>query len=70
MTWVLLAESPPQAAERNMKLKDLDAKCRNKLQKDWRPVAKWAIGNCTYNQLGDAWTDTSEFGYEFRRIDQ
>ena len=36
--------------------------CRNKQQKEWREVKpNWAIASVTYNDLGDAWTDTTEF---------
>lgn len=46
---------------RNTPLRTIQAECRNKQQKVWRSVEKWAIGKNTFNELGSAWTDTAEF---------
>jgi hypothetical protein len=59
--WVLLAELPPGDALRTRTLGAANAECRNKLSKEWKNVARWVIGAYCYDELGAAWTDTSEF---------
>lgn len=39
----------------------LAAQCRNRHSKEWREVARWRIASCAFDDLGEAWTTTSEF---------
>ena len=39
----------------------LAAQCRNRHSKEWRDVARWRIASCAFDDLGEAWTTTSEF---------
>ena len=61
LAWVLLAELPPGHTLRTRSLGAANAECRNKLSKDWRKIARWCIAAFCYDDLGSAWTDTSEF---------
>ena len=61
LVWVLLAELPPGHTLRTRTLGAANAECRNKLSKEWRQIARWRIATCCYDDLGPAWTDTSEF---------
>jgi len=61
LAWVLLAELPPGHTLRTRSLGAANAECRNKLSKEWRKIARWRIATCCYDDLGPAWTDTSEF---------
>jgi hypothetical protein len=61
LAWVLLAELPPGHALRIRTLGAANAECRNKLGKEWRKIARWCIAAHCYDELGPAWTETSEF---------
>ncbi len=40
----------------------LGAQCRNLRSGVWREIARsWGIASATYDQLGEAWTSTTEF---------
>lgn len=40
----------------------LGAQCRNLLCKEWRDIGpSWAIAKASFDQLGEAWTCTTEF---------
>ena len=60
-TFVLLGDLPPGHPFRTRLLGELGAQCRNKLGKEWRDLKRWAIASCSYDQLGESWTATSEF---------
>jgi hypothetical protein len=60
-TFVLLADLPRSHPLRTKPLGEVGAECRNKLSKEWRPVARWRIATCSYDDLGPSWLDTSEF---------
>jgi hypothetical protein len=59
--WVLLAQLPRGHDLRTRPLGAVNAECRNKLSENWRKVGRWCIGAHCYDDLGSAWTDTSEF---------
>ena len=59
--WVLLAELPPGHPARRAPLRTVGAQCRNKLGKEWRDVARWALGVVGYDELGAVWTECNEF---------
>lgn len=60
--FVLLKDLPTEHSARNSKtLTELNAKIRNLQSKLWRNVSTWKIGKNTYNQLGNVWTEFSEF---------
>lgn len=50
---------------RRLPLGELRAECRNKASTLWRPVYRpqWAIAKVCYDELGEAWTSTSEFRF-------
>lgn len=58
---VRLADLPRGHELRTRPLGEVGAECRNKLSKDWREMKRWAIARCSYDELGEAWTETSEF---------
>lgn len=57
----LLLHTLPQGHDlRRAKL--LGAQCRNLHSKEWRLISKnWGIAESCFDQLGDAWTHTTEF---------
>jgi len=59
---ILLHELDQDDPLRNTPLAYLDAMCRNKHQRRWRPVFQWKIGSSTFNQLGEVWHENNEFG--------
>ena len=60
--YVLLRDLSADHPARNVKLlKEINAEIRNLQSKIWRNVSTWKIGENTYNQLHDTWTEFSEF---------
>lgn len=59
--YILLSSLPQEHELRNKKLKEISAEIRNKLSKAWRNPSTWKIGNFSYNELGDVWTELNEF---------
>src|SRR5947208_13294046 len=60
-SFVVLGTLPRGHALRTAPLGPLGVECRNLLCKEWRCVARWAIASAAYDDLGEAWTRTSEF---------
>jgi hypothetical protein len=48
-------------ALRRLPLGSLGAQCRSLQSKEWRDVVRWRIASCTFDELGESWTATSEF---------
>ena len=61
MTTLLLGRLSSQDPLRNRPLGKIGAQVRNLQSSTWRDLAAWYIARCTFNELGDAWTDTNEF---------
>ena len=60
----LLHELPAGHELRRLPL--LGAQCRNLRSGVWREIARsWGIASATYDQLGEAWTTTTEFRVVF-----
>lgn len=57
----LLHELPIGHPLRGQPLGPMAAQCRNLHSKEWRDLARWHIARCAYDDLGEAWTATSEF---------
>jgi hypothetical protein len=60
-SYLLLEELPPDHALRKLPLGSIGAQCRNRLSKEWRDLARWRIASCSFDDLGESWTSTSEF---------
>lgn len=39
----------------------LKVEIRNKQSKNWRSISKWKIGNKTYNETEQGWSEFNEF---------
>ncbi len=46
---------------RTKPLGEIGAQVRNLQQAAWRDLASWYIARVSFNQLGEAWTETNEF---------
>ncbi len=58
---MILGQLPKDHPLRNRPLSEIGARCKNLHTKTWRDCREWKIGAVTYNDLGTAWTETSEF---------
>lgn len=56
-----LGDLPIGHVLRREPLGSLGAQCRNRQSKEWRDVVRWRIASCTFDELGESWTATSEF---------
>lgn len=42
-------------------MKELGVQYKLKSLKNWIDIARWKIGRCTFNQLGEVWLKWGEF---------
>jgi hypothetical protein len=62
---VMLDKLPVEDAMRNLPLKQIKARIRNRHGKQWRDLSCFRIGDCTYNELSSDWHLFNEFAYAF-----